>query len=273
MKTLRSQMWCNRLGCLLQARRLHHFICLLAAASASAQTTEPVVLSRKVVDAVDHKIIFERITPPVEVVVAPTPVTVKTGNSSAGAGGSAGPKRRAWKNIALAATVFNHEFTELRWHDTAGTEFVVWSSIDFSPFMDRSVGGFEQEAVHFELYLGLSHVGLAAAGPLAAFHALVPPAGTASWYVVRRAPESPAADAFAGLDALHRHYDEHKAEIIADHEQVKAANEARAVYAKAHPPVKQDTVIRFWPVRSAVYSTKPAAVKAAAATQTEEAAR
>ncbi|MEQ1747824.1 MAG: hypothetical protein ABL974_00265 [Prosthecobacter sp.] len=232
----------------------------MAAPHLSAQTTEPVVLSRKVVDAADHKIIFERIAPPVAA-IAKTPLVVNAANSSAGTGGNTGPKRRAWKAIALSCTVYNHEFTELRWYDAAGAEFVAWSSIDFSPFMGRSVGGFDQDAVHFELFLGLSHVGLAAAGPLAAFHALTPPAGTASWYVVRSAPESVPADAFAGLDALHRHYDAHKAEIIADHEQVKAANAAREAYDKAHPPVKQDTLIRFWPVRSAVHDTSAATTK------------
>ncbi|MEQ1749157.1 MAG: hypothetical protein ABL974_07020 [Prosthecobacter sp.] len=223
----------------------------MAAPHLSAQTAEPVVLSRKVVDTADHKIIFERIAPPVAA-IAKTPLVVNAANSSAGTGGNTGPKRRAWKAIALSCTVYNHEFTELRWHDAAGAEFVVWSSIDFSPFMGRSVGGFDQDAVHFELFLGLSHVGAAAAS-LAAFHALTPPAGTASWYVIRSAPESVPADAFAGLDALHRHYDEHKAEIIADHEQVKAANAAREAYDKAHPPVKQDTVIRFWPIQSVLH--------------------
>jgi hypothetical protein len=215
---------------------------VIAAPYLSAQTTEPVALSRQVVQKADHKIIFERIAPPVAA-LAKTP-----------SGVVATTPQLPRKSLSLSCTVFNHEFTEVRWSDSAGAEYVIWSSIDFTPFMGRSSAGFEFNGVRYGLFLGLGDAAAdVAAEPLALFRSLTPPKSEASWYVVRSAPESPSADAFEGINALHLYHDANKAAILAEHAQVKAANVARVAFAKAHPPVKQDTVIRFWPIQSVLH--------------------
>ena len=218
------------------------------------------MLSRKVVQAEDHKIIFERIVPPV--------VVAETGTAPAGAGGYTGPQlpRRA---LSLSCTVFDHEFSEVRWRDAAGGEYVIWSSIDFTPFTGRNAGGFVQDGVRYSLFMGLGEaLESESAEPLSLFHSIAPPTGTASWYAIVKQPDSVPSAAFAGINALHLHYDANKASIIAEHEQVKTANAARLAWEAAHPPVKQDTVIRYWPIQSALHGTAPAT---ATATTTEDA--
>jgi hypothetical protein len=77
--------------------------------------------------------------------------------------------------------------------------------------------------------------------------------------VIRSAPELVPADAYTGINALHLYYDANKVTIAAEHEQVKAVNAARLAYEVAHPPVKQDTLIRFWPIQSVLHGVSRSA--------------
>lgn len=220
-------------------------------------STESVVLSRQVVQKADHKIIFERIVPPVAAFAKTPSVVVATAPQL--------PR----KVLSLSCTVFNHEFTEVRWSDAAGAEFVIWSSIDFTPFMGRSSAGFEFNGVRYDLFLGLGDAAAdAATEPLKVFRSLTPAKSEASWYAVVKQPESLSADAYAGIEALHVYYDANKTAIIAEHAQMKVANAARVAFEKAHPPVKQDTLIRFWPIQSVLHG-----VSAPATLNTTEDAR
>lgn len=224
---------------------------LLAASASLAYSAEPVVLSRQVIQKADHKIIFERIAPPVAA-FAKTP-----------SGVVAATPQLPRKSLSLSCTVFNHEFTEVRWRDAAGGEYVIWSSIDFTPFMGRSSGGFVFNGVRYSLFLGLGEAAAdVAVAPLEVFHGIPPPVGTASWYAIVKEPESPPAGAFAGINALHLYYDANKTAILAEHAQVKTANAIRVAYEAAHPPVKQDTVIRYWPIQSALHGTAPTTTNA-----------
>ena len=209
------------------------------------------VIIRQVIQADDHKIIFERIVPPVA-----APETAKIAKTFATT------RQQIRKSLSLAITVFNHEFSEVRWRDTTGGEYVVWSSIDFTPFTGRSASGFVQGGTCYSLFLGLGEAAAdAVAGPLAEFRGIKKPEGAASWYVIRSAPELVPADAYTGINALHLYYDANKVTIAAEHEQVKAVNAARLAYEVAYPPVKQDTLIRFWPIQSVLHGVSaPAAL-------------
>ncbi|MCX6854288.1 MAG: hypothetical protein NTV80_05215, partial [Verrucomicrobia bacterium] len=166
------------------------------------------------------------------------------------------PKRM----LSLSCEVFNHEFTQIRWRDVHG-EYVIWSSLDLSTLTGRSSGGFDLNGVSYSLFMGL---GLAldeeSAEPLAAFRAIEKPAGAASWYVVLQQPVAVAGSevladaAYAGIDALHTYYDANRTAILAEHAALQAENAARAAYLVAHPPVKQDTVIQFWPIQSTLHA-------------------
>lgn len=240
-----------------QTSQLVLLAAVMAASYLSAQTTEPQVLSRQVIQRADHKIIFERIAPPVAAFAKTPSVVVAT------------VPQLPRKVLSLSCTVFNHEFTEVRWRDAAGGEYVIWSSIDFTPLMGRSSAGFEFNGLRYDLFLGLGDAAAdVAAGPLKVFRALTPAKSEASWYAVVKQPESLSADAYAGIEALHVYYDANKAALIAEHAQIKAANAARVAFEKAHPPVKQDTLIRFWPIQSVLHG-----VSAPATSNTTEEAR
>ena len=68
------------------------------------------VITRQVIQADDHKIIFEHIVPPVA-----TPETAKITKTTT-------TRQQIRKSLSLAITVFNHEFSEVRWRDTTGGE-------------------------------------------------------------------------------------------------------------------------------------------------------
>lgn len=217
----------------------------LAALFTRLSATEPApaqVINREVMRVGDGYVIYELIVPPV---VSAEPVVVAAGSPTA-----ALPRQI----VSLSCTVYGREFTELRWRDAAGGEYVVWSSLDLTPFTGRSSGGFDLGGVHYEIVMGLGDAPAAeAAAPLAAFREIVPPAGPGSWYAALQQPETISAGAYDGVNALHVYFDANKAAIAAEHEAVKAANAARKAWEAAHPPVKQDTVIRFWPIKSALH--------------------
>jgi hypothetical protein len=214
-------------------------------------SNETPVLSQMVINAEDHKIIFERITMPA--------TKAEAVRQPAGEIDYSEPQLLR-KSLSLSCTVFNHEFSEVRWRDASGGEYVIWSSIDFTLFTGRHAGCFVNGGVLYGLYLGLGEAAMdVAAAPLARFHALTAPAGMASWYAIVKQPKSPSSEAYAGINALHLYYDANKAAIIAEHDQVKASNAARISYDTAHPPEKQDTLIRFWPIQSVLHGvSRPA---------------
>ncbi|MEQ1933518.1 MAG: hypothetical protein ABL962_06530, partial [Fimbriimonadaceae bacterium] len=74
-----------------------------------------------------------------------------------------------------------------------------------------------------------------------------------SRYVIISAPEKADGEAFRGIDDLHRYYDAHKDELIAEWKQNEADRIAREQWLKEHPPVPQDTVIQFWPKKGSRY--------------------
>jgi hypothetical protein len=217
-----------------------------AASWLPAQTLDnPRVLFRQVVPRGDHKIIFERIVPP----VLPTK-PAQAGTAPA----SALPRR----TLSLSCTVYGHEFTELRWRDAEGGEYVVWSSLDFTPFTGRNTGGFDQDGVHYEVIMGLGQArAVEAAALLAAFHSIVPPTESGSWYAVLQQPEPLPAGTFDGINALHLWFEANKVAVIAEHEAIKAANVTRKVLEDTQPKVRSDTLMRFWPIQSVLYGIQP----------------
>ena len=50
----------------------------------------------------------------------------------------------------------------------------------------------------------------------------------------------------ADWDAIHRHYDAHRDELIHAHAQRELANAERERQLREHPPVRKATVIRYW---------------------------
>jgi len=228
----------------------HPFILLLAHLSMCSAET-PAVLSRHEVTQGDHKITFERIAPPAPVERVFQPVLPATPLPPA-------------TPLSLSCTVHQDEMTEVRWQHS-GQEYRILSSIDFNIL--RVLGLFEIAGRRYSLHLGIGNETVVAritqngawrASPdihpaLATFRSHTPPAGGGSWYTIVSAPTTDAATAFNAVSDLHRYYDAHEASLKQQHLAAETARIADAAWRKAHPPMKQDTVIRFWPLKSALH--------------------
>ncbi len=207
----------------------------------SAQTSSLTVLSRQVVEAGDHKIIFERVTPPVR--------PAQTAPSTVLAESAASKSEPEPEMLLLSCTVHQGEMTEIRWQTPRG-EFVVWSSVNFH--LLGPVDRFEHDGRAWRLSYGIGDEAELLPA-LTAFRALPQPGAGAVWHHVAQAPEGAVAEDYAGVHALHRWFEVNRTELEARHAQMLAENAARAAHRAANPPVRQDTVIRFWPVKSALH--------------------
>ena len=180
--------------------------------------------------------------------------------------------------LSLSCTRYECGVTEVRWPSPAGGEHRILSSIDFN-FL-RNTGAFTEGDCSYTVFLGLgtaivlqsSSYSYASPGLPRLGTAALPPVDAAalaglqapglSRYVVLATPDKPQAEAYRGIDALHRHYDAHRDELIAQWRQMEAERLAREAEEKAHPPVPKDTVIQFWPKKNSRYLTPSAAATA-----------
>ena len=193
-------------------------------------------------------ITFQRIEPPpvVEPAVAPLAAAVNPSPQR-----MASPpvlwRARQHKMLGLSCTVRELGVTSVRWwHE--GQEYGMISSIDFHWL--RGLGSFAVEDREYFLFFGIGTESNRRKKPtsepvpefLTSKESLV-----TSRYIIEKAPPKGAdLAAFEGIDDLHRHFDAHREELIAQ----AAANEERerehAAYLKANPPVPQDVTIQYW---------------------------
>ncbi len=239
------QLMTSYLTCLLA---ILWFLSTPLVLQAQSSPPTPEVISRSEVQMSDHKIIFERITPP----SAPQAVPTTQGSLAA----NPQPSPAAQPFLPLSCTVINREMTEVQWTH-AGQEYRIWSSIDFHFLTGQ--GSVESEGRVYALFMGIGDLHTdETTGKLAQFRALPRPSGSGAWYYIVQQPETGADPAaFEGLDALHRYYSANEASLKQKHAAALAAEAAREAYLKAHPPVKKDTVIRFYPIRSVRHGNAP----------------
>ncbi len=225
---------------------------LIAPPGLSAQETPPAaqpppdisfrVLEQTRIDLGDHKLILNRVAPPVlpkshAVVQPPPPFSAEAAETA---------RRREGKKSAvlfLTVTVYDREVSLLRWFGEGG-EGRAYSNIDFN--LLGGLGVIETEDTVYSLLLGLGNEARTAASrpvpPLSQFS----PA-RAEYFLAEDKAKPADAEALAALDALHRYYDAHRAQLAEDYKKREAARAERESQAKAHPPVPRNTVINFWP--------------------------
>jgi hypothetical protein len=222
-----------------------------------------IIFSQTVRKADGGLLTFQRIEPP-EVVAAPVVAPVST---------VATPESLLpSKSFAVGARVFEGSLTEVKWtHE--GLTYKAWSSLDFR--LLQGLGWFPAPRVrwHFIAMMSVerraqmearearrSAAGLSATTvewPVFPPEVLAAvPTGLKAWYVLVESPGTAAqeAAACAGMDALHAHAE---ANYVALQEQrvVREQKQAAdAAWRAAHPePLVQDTIIQFWPVKSALH--------------------
>ena len=225
----------------------------LCAAPAPALAAEPSaldsarILSSVEVDYGDHSVFYNRVEAPVlkpqatrTPVRAPEPTAEEIARAE-----RLEAKRQI--NLWLSCTVFGGQFTEIRLPQE-GQEVVIHSTIDFN-FM---APGFdlETEDSYYNLFLGLGDVSREEFSGVWPTDLLAEAArtGQSKWQVVSKV--QPSADTLRTIQDLHGFFDTHRESLIAHRQQREAAQRAHEEWLKANPPVPQDIVVNYFPIRS-----------------------
>lgn len=227
------------------------------------------VLDQQQITIGTHTIIYNRIAPPFLPAATPTPnpgprptPTTRTTNRSpqtptkrkARSTGSTNAEggEKQYKVLFLSATVYDHQFTEVRWFGGSNPALRAYVNIDFAYF--TTVTTLETADTVYDLFFAWSNDtvdSLTQAGQtppnLSSF-----PAGRSSYQIIA-GDANANADALAALDALCVYYDANSTQMIAAYNQQQAANAAHQQWLIDHPPVQADTVINYWPTKGSIY--------------------
>jgi len=223
------------------------------------------VLERKEFDRGDRRIIMSRVAPP----------PVRTRTSGADSGETVNERisaaefgemlrkyeEKEYRTIMLSATVYDREFTELRWSH-GGERYLAYSSIDFN-FM-RGFTEFETGGAVYSFLLG---IGNESTGDIGELNRLALKPGREG-LVERQIPQKPVFtpgraeyvvvsddpaiierdDVFDPIDALHTNFELNETRLRIRHQRAEALEEARKRYEAANPVEPQDIVINFYPL-------------------------
>jgi len=261
MKTYTTPKFAGLMACTFLATA--GFISAQDAAPLSRLIQNPRILYSQTVRKADGGLLtFQRIEPPEVVAAAATPVS-----------GVAAPRSLLpLKTFSAGAQVYDGSLTEVTWmHE--GLSYKAWSSLDFR--LLQGLGLFQAEGARWHVFAMVGVVQRAqlearAARRSAAGLAVTPvvwpefppevlasvPAGLKAWYVLVESPGTPeqAAAACAGLDALHVHAELNYAALQQERVVREQKQAADAAWRAAHPePLVKDTIIQFWPVKSALH--------------------
>jgi hypothetical protein len=205
------------------------------------------ILHKNIVYFGQHSITFNRVAPPVFPVPVSTP-TPTPDNSLP----SLVPAVEYDQLLFFSATVYDHQFSVIqRFGHNAG--LVAVSNVNFEFF---DIFGFTAGNTFYDIFMALDH-GLSKDAD----------ATTAAWLAQARGSLSPispgyvvvsgtaSADDIRALDALHSYFSANSNSLIQAYRQQQAQNAERALQLKLHPPVRPNTVINYWPIKSNVYIT------------------
>ncbi len=199
------------------------------------------ILDQKRVYFGQHSVTLNRVETPVFPAPVPTPTPAPTPASPL-------PVFQPALNQELffSATVYDHQFTVLRWFD-GDRGLAVVSNLDFNYFTTYAF---------FDIFMALDNESSTNADPttaawLAQARASLP--ANAPRYVV--VSGTATADDIQQLDALNAYVVANSSNIVQAYQQQQALDAAQALQLKLHPPVRPNTVINYWPIKSSIYLT------------------
>jgi hypothetical protein len=215
-----------------------------ASVSGSQSTAASVqfqILDQRSVSFGQHTVTLNRVTPP----VFPAPVATPT---------PAPPQRYAnYDFLLFSATVYDDKLTVLQWF-YGGESMVAVSNLNF----DYVAGlyGFVEGDTFYQIIAFLDNESSADADPqMAAWlkeaRQALPP--LVPGYIIVSGTAS--ADVLQGLDALDVYFGANKSALVQAYNRQQAQFAAEALQLKLHPPVRPNTVINYWPIKSSVYPT------------------
>jgi peptidoglycan hydrolase-like protein with peptidoglycan-binding domain len=212
---------------------------IVSGSQSSATAVNFQILDQRSVSFGQHTVTLNRVAPP----VFPAPVATPT---------PAPPQRYANYNVQLFwATVYDGKLTVLRYWN--GQEnMVAVTNINF----DYVAGlyGFVEGDTFYQITAFVDDESSAGTDPetdgwLKEARKSLPP--YVPGYVTVSGTAS--ADVLQGLDALDVYFGTNKSALVQAYNQRQATFAAEALQLKLHPPVRPNTVINFWPIKSGVY--------------------
>ena len=203
------------------------------------------VLEQTVIKRGDHSIIYQRVAPPPPAAPS-TPAPVPAPRVLSAEERAAQQRREAKLHavLFLSATVLDHRVTELRWSDE-GKEYRAFSNIDFRYL--SGMGEIETANAIYTLMLALD------SGPpetLAERTREFPqiaalPKDRAAWVLADGSGQTNTTG-MTVLDAIHPYYDAHREALLQAYGEREAARSEAERQLREQPPVRKDTVIRYW---------------------------
>lgn len=205
------------------------------------------ILESVEVDYGDHSVFYNRVEAPALKPETERPVAAAPAPTAAELEQAARVDSLRYVQLWLSCTVFDGQFTEVRLQqDEAAT--VIYSTIDFN-FL---ASGFDIETAdsYYSLFMGIGDMTREEFGGVWPGRLLAEAAksGQAKWQVVSKGPVSP--DVLRTIGDLHKYYDAHRESLIAQRAQREAAQRAQEEWLKANPPVPEDIVVNYFPIRS-----------------------
>jgi hypothetical protein len=227
-----------------------------APAQERLEITPDEIISSKVVIRDEQKFTIQKIKPqeitPLPVPPPPQPLTPEQESARAARNATMGRVR----TLMLSCTVHDGNKTLIRWtsqNKDPIEQFTAWSNVNFHHL--ASLHRFKKSDTTYNLMFGIGDVNTAQMSRLHARRNVTyaPPslpelpadAKTSPSYLVTEG--NPTEHDLAPIDGLHELYREHHADLIAEHQRIKAENTQRAAALAANPPdPTPDLIIRYW---------------------------
>ena len=172
--------------------------------------------------------------------------------------------KKPYKWIMLEATVYDGQTTEVRFYENGRQAIRVFSDINFDYL--TGIPAVETTDTVYEYWIMVLDNTSSAMNEDPASLALVmqarqklpnliaSPNSRSSYFISEStASTSVTNGAIAALNALHSYYDANHATLIPNYQKRMTDYTTQQQYLKDHPPVPQNTVINYWPIRSEVY--------------------
>lgn len=205
------------------------------------------VIEQQVIQKQGRAITFNRVVPP----LLPTAPVSNTEVAEV----PVAQELKDHQMISISATVYDRKITELRWFKD-GKSFHAWSNIDFNYI--AGMGSFETEDTIYSLVLGIGNETDQSSGELKSLPALESfPPGPASYILIREDSKTAyTTQDLASMNVLHHYFEVNRDKLKAAYAVREQQRIEQEQWQKEHPPVPQDTIINFWPIKSSVYLGK-----------------
>ena len=156
------------------------------------------------------------------------------------------------KVLSFSATVYDHQFTELRWYGGNRPELRVYVNIDFN-----LLAGATNIVTPDAVYMPIFGLGNDTVDTLVQTGGQVPdlsqfPVGASAYQIVQGDPDD-HPDEVAALVALCLYHDGNKVQLAAAYQERLADQAAHDQWLRDHPPVQPDTVINYWPTKNSIF--------------------